>query len=138
MKRDHGLLAEGAASLTAEKIFDARWTMMVLGEALEKLRQEYATEEKRPHSKRYKFTWILVIVSRLRMTRWRIGLDSTVGGVKTLIHRLAKALHRTFARRGRPHGIGCSIDQRGDLCPLRRSERCRRTAEVVKTQSTNL
>jgi hypothetical protein len=30
--------------LTAEKIFDARWAMAVLGEAQKKLRQEYATE----------------------------------------------------------------------------------------------
>src|ERR1700744_2612215 len=32
--------------LTAEKIFDARWAMTVLGEAMNRLRQEYATEEK--------------------------------------------------------------------------------------------
>jgi DNA-directed RNA polymerase specialized sigma24 family protein len=32
--------------LTAEKIFDARWAMTVLGEALKRLRQEYATAGK--------------------------------------------------------------------------------------------
>src|SRR5580704_7955305 len=32
--------------LTAEKIFDARWAMTVLGEALKELRQEYATAGK--------------------------------------------------------------------------------------------
>ena len=32
--------------LTAEKIFDARWAMTVLGEALKQLRQEYATAGK--------------------------------------------------------------------------------------------
>ena len=32
--------------LTAEKIFDARWAMTVLGEAMNQLRQEYATEGK--------------------------------------------------------------------------------------------
>ena len=32
--------------LTAEKIFDARWAMTVLGEAMNRLRQEYATEGK--------------------------------------------------------------------------------------------
>ena len=31
---------------TAGKIFDARWAMTVLGEALKKLRQEYATAER--------------------------------------------------------------------------------------------
>jgi hypothetical protein len=70
VERDHGPPAEGAASfrttrwtivmraaqsqaqgeqsasaefLTAEKIFDARWAMTVLAEALKRLRQEYAT-----------------------------------------------------------------------------------------------
>ena len=32
--------------LTAEKIFDARWAMTVLGEAMNQLRQEYANEGK--------------------------------------------------------------------------------------------
>ena len=35
--------------LTAEKIFDARWAMTVLGEALKQLRQEYATAGKIVH-----------------------------------------------------------------------------------------
>jgi RNA polymerase sigma factor (sigma-70 family) len=45
--------------LTAEKIFDARWAMTVLGEALKNLRQEYVVGEKHPHSKRSKFSWTL-------------------------------------------------------------------------------
>jgi len=32
--------------LTPEKIFDARWAMTVLGEALKQLRQEYASAGK--------------------------------------------------------------------------------------------
>jgi hypothetical protein len=32
--------------ITAEKIFDARWAMTVLGEAMNQLRQEYAAEGK--------------------------------------------------------------------------------------------
>ena len=35
--------------LTAEKIFDARWAMTVLGEALKKLCQEYAVARKSIH-----------------------------------------------------------------------------------------
>src|SRR5260370_2907696 len=31
--------------LTAEKIFDARWAMTVLGEAMNQLRQQYATQK---------------------------------------------------------------------------------------------
>src|SRR6516225_9696669 len=34
--------------LTAEKMFDARWAVMLLAEVLNRLRQEYATEGKTP------------------------------------------------------------------------------------------
>src|SRR6201988_2630537 len=37
---------EPAECLTAEKMFDARWAMTLLAEALNRLRQEYATEGK--------------------------------------------------------------------------------------------
>jgi RNA polymerase sigma factor (sigma-70 family) len=37
---------EPVESLTAEKMFDARWAMTLLAKALDRLRQEYATEEK--------------------------------------------------------------------------------------------
>jgi RNA polymerase sigma-70 factor (ECF subfamily) len=42
---------EPVESLTAEKMFDARWAMTLLAEALKRLHQEYATE-KRPLSNR--------------------------------------------------------------------------------------
>ena len=38
--------------LTAEKIFDARWAMLVLEEALKKLHEDMLPREKPPHSKR--------------------------------------------------------------------------------------
>jgi hypothetical protein len=37
---------ESVEFLTAEKIFDARWAMTILGEALKKLKHEYATTGK--------------------------------------------------------------------------------------------
>jgi hypothetical protein len=43
---------EPVECLTAEKMFDARWAMTLLAEALDRLRQEYAAEGKRPCSKR--------------------------------------------------------------------------------------
>jgi hypothetical protein len=77
--------------LTAEKIFDARWAMTVLGEALKKLSQEYATTGKTdtfetlkvfldPHSSVAPPTYD-EIANRLKVS---------TGGVKTLIHRLRK------------------------------------------------
>lgn len=111
VKRDHGLLAEGAASLTAEKIFDARWTMTVLGEALKKLRQEYATEEKRPHSRRYKFTWILIIVSRLR--------------IDEVANRLG--FHR---RRGQDTYPSVGESATAHFCETRSAARCRMQLEL--------
>ena len=42
--------------LTAEKIFDARWAMTVLGEAMNQLRQEYATEGKASTFETLKFS----------------------------------------------------------------------------------
>jgi RNA polymerase sigma-70 factor (ECF subfamily) len=77
--------------LTAEKIFGARWAMTVLGEALKRLRQEYATAGKTstfealrvfldPHSSTAPPSYDEV-ANRLELS---------TGGVKTLIHRLRK------------------------------------------------
>ena len=43
---------EPVECLTAEKMFDARWAMTLVAEALDRLRQEHAVEGKRPCSKR--------------------------------------------------------------------------------------
>jgi RNA polymerase sigma factor (sigma-70 family) len=77
--------------LTAEKIFDARWAMTVLGEALKRLRQEYATAGKTstfealkvfldPHSS----------VAPPSYDEAASRLELSTGGVKTLVHRLRK------------------------------------------------
>ena len=77
--------------LTAEKIFDARWAMTVLGEALRQLRQEYAIQGKTstfealkafldPHNSMAPPSYDEV-ANRLQVT---------TSGVKTLIHRLRK------------------------------------------------
>src|SRR6478672_4676769 len=77
--------------LTAEKIFDARWAMTVLGEALSTLRQEYATEGK---------TSIFEALNAFLDPNNSLAppsyeevanrLQVSTGGVKTLIHRLRK------------------------------------------------
>jgi RNA polymerase sigma factor (sigma-70 family) len=77
--------------LTAEKIFDARWAMTVLGEALKKLRQEYATEGKTSTYEALK--GFLDPNNSMALPSYdelanRLGLS--IGGVKTLVHRLRK------------------------------------------------
>ena len=77
--------------LTAEKIFDARWAMTVLGEALKRLRQEYATA-----GKTSTFEALRVFLdpnsSTAPPTYDEVAnrLELSIGGVKTLIHRLRK------------------------------------------------
>jgi RNA polymerase sigma factor (sigma-70 family) len=77
--------------LTAEKIFDARWAMTVLGEALKRLRQEYATA-----GKTSTFEALRVFLDPNSSTappsydEVANRLELSTGGVKTLIHRLRK------------------------------------------------
>jgi len=82
---------EPADYLTAEKIFDARWAMTLLGHAVETLGQEYAASGQ---------------VSRFEVLRVFVGVDDgktlptyeqvaqslhvSVGAAKTLIHRFRK------------------------------------------------
>jgi RNA polymerase sigma-70 factor (ECF subfamily) len=77
--------------LTAEKIFDARWAMTVLAEALKKLRQEYATAGKTRTFEAIKV--FLDPTSRIAPPSYEAvasRLELSIGGVKTLIHRLRK------------------------------------------------
>jgi RNA polymerase sigma factor (sigma-70 family) len=82
---------EPVESLTAEKIFDARWAMTVLGEALKKLSQEYAVAGRASI-----FEALKVFLDPNNSTAPpsydevanRLKVSSS--GVKTLIHRLRK------------------------------------------------
>lgn len=77
--------------LTAEKIFDARWAMTVLGEALKRLRQEYASS-----GKTAAFEALKVFLDPNSSTATPSydevanQLQVSTGGVKTLIHRLRR------------------------------------------------
>ena len=51
---------EPVESLTAERIFDARWAITVLGEALKQLRQKYATVGKTSTFEALKVFWTLI------------------------------------------------------------------------------
>jgi RNA polymerase sigma factor (sigma-70 family) len=82
---------EPAEFLTAEKIFDARWAMTVLGEALKQLRQEYANA-----GKTSTFEALKIFLDPNNSTappsydEVASALHITTGAVKTLIHRLRK------------------------------------------------
>jgi serine/threonine protein kinase/DNA-directed RNA polymerase specialized sigma24 family protein/predicted ATPase len=77
--------------LTAEKIFDARWAMTVLGEAMNQLRQEYATEEKASTFETLKvFLDPINSIASPSYEEAAHQLQVSMDGVKTLIHRLRK------------------------------------------------
>jgi RNA polymerase sigma factor (sigma-70 family) len=77
--------------LTPEKMFDARWAMTVLGEALKQLRQEYAL-----HGKTSTFEALKAFldpnnsIAPPSYDEVADRLEVTTGAVKTLIHRLRK------------------------------------------------
>ena len=77
--------------LTPEKIFDARWAMTVLGEALKQLRREYATAGKASTFEALK-TFLDPANSAAPPSYDEVAnrLQVTTGAVKTLIHRLRK------------------------------------------------
>src|SRR6516162_8929392 len=77
--------------LTAEKIFHARWAMTVLGEAISQLRQEYATEGKASAFETLKvFLDPINSIAPPSYEEVAHNLQVSIGGIKTLIHRLRK------------------------------------------------
>jgi len=82
---------EPVESLTAEKMFDARWAMTLLAEALDRLRQDYATEGKTSTFESLK-VFLDPINSGAPPSYEEIAnrLQISTGTVKTLIHRLRK------------------------------------------------
>ncbi len=99
--------------LTAEKIFDARWAMTVLGEAMTRFREEYIAAGKEsifealesfldPNS-------ALALPSYEDVAK-RLGLSAS--GVKTIVHRMRKR-YRTILREevGRTVSDPANIDE---------------------------
>jgi hypothetical protein len=77
--------------LTAEKIFDARWAMTVLGEARKQLSQEYATAGKTSTFEALKvFLDPNNAITPPSYDEVANRIQVTTGAVKTLIHRLRK------------------------------------------------
>jgi RNA polymerase sigma-70 factor (ECF subfamily) len=84
-------LQEPADALTAEKIFDARWAMALLGRAMTLLGEEYAAHDKTSTFEMLK-AFLDLNNSKAPPTYEQAAdeLQVSVGSVKTLIHRLRK------------------------------------------------
>jgi RNA polymerase sigma factor (sigma-70 family) len=82
---------ESVECLTAEKMFDARWAITLLAEALNRLRQEYVTE-----GKTTTFETVRVVLDPVNSgalpsyEEVAASLGANTGAIKTLIHRLRK------------------------------------------------
>ena len=82
---------ESVEFLAAEKIFGARWAMMILAEALKKLSQEYATAGKTSTFEALRvFLDPNSSIAAPTYDEVASRLDLSIGGVKTLIHRSRK------------------------------------------------
>ena len=82
---------EPADDLTAEKIFEARWAMTVLAEAMSRLSAEYASQGKTATFEALKsFLDPINTKTPQSYEQTSDGLGVSVGAVKTLIHRLRK------------------------------------------------
>lgn len=88
---EHHLQVAAPDLLTADKIFDARWAMALLDEAMMRLATEYAG-----HGKAAMFEtlrpFLDPINSKISLSYEQVASDLqiSVGAVKTLIHRLRK------------------------------------------------
>ena len=82
---------EPADYLDAEKIFDARWAMTLLGHAVERLRQEHA---ERGENARFEVLKVFIGVEEGRNTpsyeQVAQSLGVSVAAAKTMIHRFRK------------------------------------------------
>jgi RNA polymerase sigma factor (sigma-70 family) len=99
--------------LTPEKMFDARWAMTVLGEALKRLRQEYASAGKTSTFEALKaFLDPNNSIAPPSYDEVANQLQVTTGGVKTLIHRLRKRYNALLREEvGRTVSDSAEIDE---------------------------
>ena len=82
---------EPVEELTPEKIFDARWAMALIGEALNRLNHEYVAQGKRTTFQSLRaFLDPINTKSLPSYEEAAAQLEVSVGALKTLIHRLRK------------------------------------------------
>ena len=105
------LRSEPVDTLTPEKVFAARWAVALLGEAMNRLRQEYATPEKAATLEVLKaFLDIGNSKAPPSYEEAAATLQVSVGAVKTLIHRLRKQ-YALLVR----EEIGRTVSDPGDI-----------------------
>ena len=77
--------------LTPEKIFDARWALTILKEAMERLEEEYSIQNKSSTFEALKgYLGTDAVSSSQSYSEAAQKLGVSLGAVKTLIHRLRK------------------------------------------------
>jgi RNA polymerase sigma factor (sigma-70 family) len=82
---------ESVEELTAEKIFDARWAIALLGEAMNRLSREYMTQGKESTFRALRAFLDPINTKRLpSYEEVAAQLEISVGSLKTQIHRLRK------------------------------------------------
>jgi RNA polymerase sigma-70 factor (ECF subfamily) len=82
---------EPVEELTPEKIFDARWAMALIGQALNRLNREYAAQGKGATFQALRaFLDPINAKSQPSYEEVAAQLEVSVGAIKTLIHRLRK------------------------------------------------
>ena len=102
---------EPADYLTAEKIFEARWAMTVLGKAMRRLSEEYATQGKAAAFEALKsFLDPLHAQTLPSYEQVADALRVSVGAIKTLIHRLRKR-YATLLR----EEVGCTVSDAKEI-----------------------
>lgn len=82
---------EPVDTLTPEKIFDARWAMALIGEALDRLNRQYVAQEKATTFQALRAFLDPINTKNLpSYEEVAAQLEVSVGALKTLIHRLRK------------------------------------------------
>jgi RNA polymerase sigma factor (sigma-70 family) len=109
---------EPVETLTPEKIFDARWAMVLLGEAMNRLGGEYIAQGKESTFQALR-AFLDPINSKVLPTYEDVAdrLKITVGAVKTLIHRLRKQ-YAAFVREEISRTVSDSADVDAEIHEL--------------------
>jgi RNA polymerase sigma factor (sigma-70 family) len=109
---------EPVEALTPAKIFDARWAMVLLGEAMNRLKREYLAQGKRTTFEAL-HVFLDPINSKELPTYEDVAdrLKVSVGALKTLIHRLRKQ-YTAFVREEIGRTISDSADVDAELHEL--------------------
>ena len=109
---------EPVEELTPEKIFDARWAMALLGEAMNRLGGEYIAQGKESTFQALR-AFLDPINSKVLPTYEDVAdrLKITVGAVKTLIHRLRKQ-YAAFVREEISRTVSDSADVDAEIHEL--------------------